>query len=161
NSETVAVNVSNASLNSSGNPGYHLNLTVSVGSAFKLGSIVGDNAVGSVTNEPGSCDGPCPIQATVSDSNGNPVSGVSVTFSFGSVPSGATGQALKSTSPVDGSTTSITVTTDGSGMATAFAKFGTKSGIYRVVISSGNLVGSPGAVFLIAKSGAPAGVTLE
>ena len=70
---------------------------------------------------------------TVTDGSGNPKSGVSVTFALGTVPGGAAGQSLSTT----------TTTTDISGQASSTLTLGSKAGSYTVTATSGTLVGSP------------------
>jgi adhesin/invasin len=70
-----------------------------------------------------------PLVVLVTDSLGNPVSGVSVRFTLSSSPAGATGQ-----SPTD-----LTVVTDNSGRASMVFTVGTKVGVYTFDVSVGSL----------------------
>jgi surface antigen len=74
-----------------------------------------------------------PFIVTVRDYYGNPIAGVSVEFSIGSVPSGASGQSLSATS----------VLTGANGQASTILTLGNLAGTYTVIASSGSLVGSP------------------
>ncbi|MCX6132220.1 MAG: FG-GAP-like repeat-containing protein [Ignavibacteriales bacterium] len=74
-----------------------------------------------------------PFVVTITDVGGNPVPGVSVTYAISSVPSGATGQSLSTT----------TTTTNSSGQASTLLTLGNKTGTYTVTAISGTLTGSP------------------
>ena len=76
---------------------------------------------------------PNPFIVTITDMAGNPVSGASVTFAMGTVPTSATGQWLSTT----------TATTNGSGQASTALTLGNKSGMYTVTATSSGLSGSP------------------
>jgi adhesin/invasin len=75
-----------------------------------------------------------PFSILVLDPSGNPVRGASVTFTIDSIPNGASGQSL------NGRTT-ITVTTDSSGVASVSFTLGNQPGLYRV---SASVAGVPG-----------------
>lgn len=85
-----------------------------------------------------------PISVRVLNAFGNPVVGQSVTFAADSIPLGATGQLV----------TPSSVTTDATGLATAFVKLGDKVGTYKFTASSAGLAGSPVAFRLNATAGA-------
>ncbi|MEI6564038.1 MAG: autotransporter-associated beta strand repeat-containing protein [bacterium] len=74
-----------------------------------------------------------PFVITVTDANGNPVSGVGVTFAIATVPGGATNQLLSTTN-------STTVST---GQASSTLTLGNTIGTYTVTASSSGLNGSP------------------
>jgi hypothetical protein len=74
-----------------------------------------------------------PFVVTVTDSLGNPVSGVAVDFTIASVPPGATGQSLSVTS----------TNTDLNGRASSTLTLGSIVGTYTVSATSAGLVGSP------------------
>jgi hypothetical protein len=74
-----------------------------------------------------------PFIVTVTDIEGNPVSGVSVTFSLNSSPTGSNGQSLNITN----------TTTDNLGQASTILKLGNKVGIYTILATSVGLSGSP------------------
>jgi len=63
-----------------------------------------------------------PYVVTVTDAGGNPVTGTSVTFAIGTVPTSATGQTLSTT----------TTTTNSSGQASTTLTLGNKTGSYTV-----------------------------
>ncbi len=91
-----------------------------------------------------------PFVVTVSDVGGSPISGVSVTFTFASTPSGATGQSLSTT----------TTSTNGSGQASTALTLGNKPGTYTVAATSSGLVGSPVSFFATANAGAATTISL-
>ncbi|HTY36806.1 MAG TPA: Ig-like domain-containing protein [Bacteroidota bacterium] len=70
-----------------------------------------------------------PFVVAVTDSYGNPVSGVSVRFTSTGAPSGATGQY-----PLD-----TTIVTDAQGQASSRFTLGTKVGVYTIVAAAGSL----------------------
>ena len=70
---------------------------------------------------------------TVTDANGNPVNGTSVTFAVNTVPGGATGQSLTNTS----------TTTGINGQASSRLTVGSMPGTYTVTATSTGLTGSP------------------
>ncbi|MCX6902659.1 MAG: cytochrome c biogenesis protein ResB, partial [Verrucomicrobia bacterium] len=74
-----------------------------------------------------------PFVVTVSDAYGNPVSGRSVTFAIATVPVGATGQSLSTTS----------TTTAANGQASSILTLGNLAGAYTVTATSAGLAGSP------------------
>ena len=74
-----------------------------------------------------------PLVVTVSDANGNPVSGVSVTFAINTAPGGATGQSLSATG----------ATTAANGQASTVLTLGNLPGTYTVTAASTGLTGSP------------------
>ncbi|MEP0821954.1 MAG: Ig-like domain-containing protein [Ignavibacterium sp.] len=87
-----------------------------------------------------------PFTVTITDFFGNPIAGVSVTFAFSSVPTGATGQSLSTT----------LVTTNASGQASTTLTLGDKPGTYAVTASSTGLTGSPASFTATATSAAAA-----
>ncbi len=72
-----------------------------------------------------------PLVVTVLNQFGGPISGTTVNFTVGTVPSGATGQVL----------TTDSVTTNASGEASTGFKLGSKPGTYTVVATSPTLSG--------------------
>lgn len=147
-------------------------ITVQAGAAFRFDFpldpdthiMIGDDQTVTVNQEL-----PLPLGAFVKDAFGNTVAGVNVTFGFpaGGIPAGTSGHGLSATTPVaGGSPTTLTVTTgtDPQGYAQVFAKLGTKSGIYRIVVTAtvgGNqIIGSPAVYTATATPGAPALVEL-
>ena len=74
-----------------------------------------------------------PFVVQVTDGYGGPVKGVSVTFAISSLPSGATGQNLSTTTTV----------TDNNGEASTVLQLGNKVGLYTVSATSAGLAGSP------------------
>lgn len=87
-----------------------------------------------------------PFTVTITDFFGNPIPGVSVTFAIASVPSGAVGYSLSTT----------TVTTNASGQASTTLTLGDKPGTYSVTAASAGLTGSPLAFTSTATSAAAA-----
>ena len=88
-----------------------------------------------------------PFTVLVLDAAGNPVRGASVTFKIDSIPNGAAGQALNGL-------TTITVTTDSNGVASASFTLGNQPGLYKV---SAGLTGLPGSsIFFYAVAVPPA-----
>ena len=77
-----------------------------------------------------------PFVVTVFDVAGNPVAGASVTFAIDSIPNSALGQSFNGNS-------SITVTTDAAGLASAYLTLGHVPGVYKVTAVSTGLTGSP------------------
>jgi hypothetical protein len=76
---------------------------------------------------------PNPLVVCVTDSLGNPVYGVTVTFTITSTPAGATGQNLSATQ----------VATGTDGRALTFLRLGNTVGNYTVTAAKGGLAGSP------------------
>ena len=74
-----------------------------------------------------------PFVVTVTDANGNTVSGTTVTFAIATVPGGATGQSLNPTS----------TTTAPNGQAPSTLTLGSTAGTYTVTATSAGLSGSP------------------
>ena len=74
-----------------------------------------------------------PFVVTVTDANANPVSAISVAFAIATVPSGATGQSLSTTS----------TTTAANGQASSTLTLGNVAGTYTVTAASTGLTGSP------------------
>jgi hypothetical protein len=91
-----------------------------------------------------------PLQATVTDKYGNPVSGVSVTFTAPS--SGASGT-------FSNGQTSITVTTNTSGIASVAFTANTKAGSYKVTATVPG-VATPASFTLTNKAGPPVSITV-
>ena len=102
--------------------------TVNPGAAAAMALTSGNNQSGSRWAALAS-----PLVVTVSDANGNPVTGTSVTFALGTVPAGATGQVLSTTS----------ATTAANGQASTTLTLGNTAGTYTVTATSGTLSGSP------------------
>jgi len=92
-------------------------------------TIVGSNQVGIVSNRLQQ-----PFSTLVLDQFGKPVVGALVTFTIDSIPNGSSGASF------NGSTT-ITVRTDSTGMASVFLTLGNQAGTYRVTASSPSLTG--------------------
>jgi uncharacterized repeat protein (TIGR01451 family) len=90
-----------------------------------------------------------PLRAKVTDANGNPVVGVSVTFT---APASGAGGTFS-----NGDTT-ITVTTDASGLAGATLTANTTAGSYSVTATVGG-VATPASFSLTNEAGAPAAIT--
>ena len=86
-----------------------------------------------------------PFTVTVTDSAGNPVSGVSVAFQVAIAPGGATGQGLSVASGI----------TNASGQQSSVLTLGNKAGTYTVTATSAGLAGSP-ATFTSTATAAPA-----
>ena len=74
-----------------------------------------------------------PLVVTVTDANGNPVSGTSVTFAIATVPGSATGQSLSATN----------TTTAANGQASSTLTLGNTVGTYTVTATSTGLSNSP------------------
>lgn len=74
-----------------------------------------------------------PLSVRITDADGNPVSGRSVSFSFYSTPSSATGQTLTPTQSTPGA----------NGLAQTQVKIGNKTGTYVIRATSSGLSGSP------------------
>ena len=87
----------------------------------------------------------------VTDIGGNPVSGIGVNFSITGVPTNATQQALST----------LSATSDASGLAGTRLTLGDKPGTYSVAAASGSLTGSPVAFSATATSGLAAILTLS
>jgi hypothetical protein len=92
-----------------------------------------------------------PFVVTVYDTGGAPLSGVPVTFSIFTVPSGATGQSLTVTS----------ASTDLNGRASSTLKLGSKPGAYVVRATNAALTGSPITFNATAVLGPPSQVRVE
>lgn len=91
-----------------------------------------------------------PFVASVTDADGNPVSGIAVNFSITSVPVGSTGSGLSAVSP----------TTDVNGQVSSQLTLGTKAGQYLVQATSNGsgttpIAGSPLTFTANALSGSP------
>lgn len=99
-------------------------ITVSAGSATTLTKTSGDNQIGKGTMALAS-----PLVVTVTDAFANSVSGTEVSFSFSSVPAGATGQSL---SPTSG-------TGNGSGQVSTNVTLGNQLGDYLITAASSGL----------------------
>jgi len=84
-----------------------------------------------------------PFVVTVTDGSGNPISGIGVTFAIATVPAGATGQTLSTTS----------MTTPASGQASSSLTFGNTAGTYTVTATSSGLGGSPATFTATATTG--------
>jgi len=119
--------------------------TITPGAAATIALTSGNNQSGTVGTALGS-----PFVVTVTDANGNPKSGTSVTFAVATTPSGATGQSLSTTS----------ATTDSSGQASSTLTLGTKAGTYTVTATSGTLSGSPVTFTATGTAGAAATIAL-
>jgi uncharacterized protein affecting Mg2+/Co2+ transport len=91
-----------------------------------------------------------PFIITVTDSNGNVVSGTNVTFAIATTPANATGQALSVTN----------TTTDANGRASTLLTLGNKAGTYTVTATSGTLAGSPVTFTASATAGAAVAIAL-
>jgi autotransporter-associated beta strand protein len=102
--------------------------TVNPGAAATVALTSGNNQSGGRSSPLAS-----PFVVTVTDANGNPVSGTVVTFALGTVPGGATGQSLSTT----------TATTAANGQASTILTLGNAVGTYTVRATSGTLSGSP------------------
>ena len=116
-----------------------ITINATAGPAKSLALVSGNNQaniVNTMLNQP--------MVVNVYDSYGNPVSGAGVNYAISSVPSGATGQSLSTTSAATGS----------NGQASATLTLGNKVGQYVVSVTSGSLSGSP-TLFLA--SATPAG----
>ena len=87
----------------------------------------------------------------VSDTFGNPVQGIGVTFAIDSIPSGATGQSLSVTS----------TTTDAAGSASTFLTLGSRMGRYTINATSVGLLGSPLTFAATAVAGSQAYIPSE
>jgi hypothetical protein len=113
--------------------------------AYRMAYTSGDRQSGGVLTQLAS-----PLVATVFGVDGNPVAGQLVTFAIDSLPAGATGQVLSTTS----------ATTDAQGKAIAVMTLGNKIGIYRVTASVAGLGGSPVSYRLSSTVGLPKTLTL-
>lgn len=108
--------------------GTSASFTVNAGAATTLTLTSGNNQSGVVGAALAS-----PLVVTVSDATGNPVSGVSVNFAINTVPVGATGQSLSTTS----------TTTAANGQTSSTLTLGNMAGTYTVTVTSTGLTGSP------------------
>ncbi len=108
--------------------GTSASVAIGAGAAATISLTSGDSQSGTVGTALTS-----PFVVTVTDANGNPKSGTSVTFAVGTVPSGATGQSVSTT----------TTTTAGNAQASSTLTLGTKVGSYTVTATSAGLSGSP------------------
>ena len=102
--------------------------TINAGAAAALILTSGSGQSGSVSTTLAS-----PFVVTVTDANGNPVGGRSVTFAIATVPAGATGQSLSITN----------ATTAANGQASSTMTLGSSNGTYTVTATSAGLSGSP------------------
>ena len=102
--------------------------TVNPGAATTLTQTSGNNQTGNRWATLAS-----PFVVTVADAYANPVSGTSVIFAIGTVPSGATLQSLSLTN----------TTTAVNGQTSTILTLGNMAGTYRVTAASGTLSGSP------------------
>jgi hypothetical protein len=109
-------------------PGNSAPFTVNAGAAAALVLSSGNNQSALVGAALAS-----PLVVTVTDANGNPVSGTSVTFALAAVPGGATGQSLSTTNAATGI----------NGQASTILTLGNAIGTYTVTAASGTLSGSP------------------
>ena len=109
-------------------PGNSAAFTVKAGAAYALLQTSGDLQSGKVGANLAS-----PFVVTVNDTNGNPVSGTSVTFAVAGVPTGATGTLLSVTN----------ATSDTNGLASSTLKVGNLIGNYTITATSSNLLYSP------------------
>jgi hypothetical protein len=122
-----------------GHPVFHAIATLSSG-AMGIMYSSGDGQSAGVLSQLSS-----PLVATVFGADGSPVAGQVVTFAIDSLPSGATGQALSTTS----------ATTDAQGRATTILTLGNKIGTYMVSASVSGLSGSPVIYRLVSTVGLP------
>jgi photosystem II stability/assembly factor-like uncharacterized protein len=119
------------------------NLYAGLGAAWKLSN---PRIGGSLTATVGSAVG-TPPSVIVRDANGNPVSGVSVTFAVGAGGGSATG---------------LTATTNALGVATVGSwTLGTTAGTNTLTAASSGLTGSPATFTAIGTPGAPTQITLN
>jgi hypothetical protein len=102
--------------------------TATTGTATTIALASGNSQSGSVNTAVANR-----LVVTVSDAGGNLVQGTSVSFAFGSVPTGASGQSLNPTS----------TTTDATGQASTALTLGNTAGTYTVQSTSTGLTGSP------------------
>ena len=112
--------------------------TVNAGAATTLTLTSGNNQSGRKSTLLAS-----PFVVTVTDGSGNPIGGIGVTFAIATVPAGATGQALSTTS----------MSTLANGQASSTLTFGNTVGTYTVTTTSAGLSGSPATFTATATSG--------
>ena len=102
-----------------------VNLQINPGAPAVLGMTSGDGQSATISSALNA-----PFVITVTDAQGNPVPGVSVSFAMGTVPAGATGQNLSQ----------ALVPTDANGQASVTLTLGSKVGDYAVTATAGALV---------------------
>jgi hypothetical protein len=116
--------------------------TATVGIASQFVKISGDNQSGAVNATLAQ-----PLVVQVTDGGGNPVQGITVSFTFLSTPSGATGQTLTPTS----------ATTNTSGQVQTSLRLGSMAGQYRVRVGSPQMTG----VFVVFEATAAGPTSVE
>ncbi len=118
--------------------------TVSVGPAPAAKIVNGSYST--VLNGDAGTELSSPFSAQITDSYGNAVNNIAVTYTIKTTPAGSAGHAISRTDPTNSKS-------DGGGQVRCYFKLGSKVGTYEIEAASAGLIGSPLKFYAVASTG--------